>query len=62
MNLPTLVAWSNIQPGQVYSQDLVNYYMKCDNTNNVNLAPGVIAPQGSPTSTYTVFPDAYLAL
>jgi hypothetical protein len=62
MIVPTPIPWSTINPGQVYSADLVNYWMKCDSTNNVNLSTGVIAPQADPTSLYTVFPGASVVL
>lgn len=62
MIVPTPIPFSSINPGQVYGQDLISYYMKCDSTTAVNLATGVVNTAVDPTSLYTVFPGASVVL
>lgn len=62
MTVPTAIPFSAIKQGQVFSNDLVLYFIKVDVTSAVNLATGVLSTDLVPTNLYTVFPAAGLVL
>lgn len=62
MTVPTAIPFSAISNGQVFSNDLVLYFIKVDVTSAVNLATGVLSTDLVPTNLYTVFPSAAIVL
>ena len=62
MTVPTAIPFSAIGQGQVFSNDLINYFIKVNATSAVNLASGVLSTDLVPTNSYTVFPAATIVL
>lgn len=60
--VPTAIPFSSVPDGGVHSTDLVNFYMKCDPTTNVNLATGAINNAVPPSTPVTYFAAAELVL
>jgi hypothetical protein len=62
MTVPTPVPFSSVPLGGVFSSDLVNYFMKCDATTQVNLSSGAVSTGINPTTGVTFFSGASLVL
>lgn len=62
MIVPTAIPFSAIKLGQVFSNDLILYFIKVGITSAVNLATGDLKTDLVPTNAYTVFPSAALVL
>ena len=62
MTVPTQVPFSTIPVGDVFSGDLVIYYLKGDANNIINLATGTVSTAPAPETAFTPFPAAKVVL
>lgn len=62
MIIPTPVEFDTIVVAAVISQDLTNYFIKCNDSSVLNLATGLNAGVPAPNSLWTPFPAAAVVL
>jgi hypothetical protein len=62
MIVPKSVNFSDVPRGGVFSSDLIAYFIKADDTTQVDLMSGNVMGSVAPATQVTFFPNAQLIL